>query len=116
MTSNGRKSKLNFKARACKSLNCCSLFEPNELQELKEAFNLIDHDRDGFITEKDLKYMFSSLGILESNPMINEMLSECTGPLNFTMFLSIFAEKIGSSDPESAILNAFTVIDKSGKG
>jgi Ca2+-binding EF-hand superfamily protein len=39
------------------------------------------------------------------------MLSECTGPLNFTMFLSLFAEKYGSTDPESVILNAFSMFD-----
>jgi Ca2+-binding EF-hand superfamily protein len=39
------------------------------------------------------------------------MLTECTGPLNFTMFLSLFAQKIGCMDPESAILNAFSILD-----
>jgi hypothetical protein len=39
------------------------------------------------------------------------MLSECTGPLNFTMFLSLFAEKYGSTDPENVILNAFSMFD-----
>jgi Ca2+-binding EF-hand superfamily protein len=116
MASGGRKNKLNFKARASKSLNCCSLFEPNEIQELKEAFNMIDHDKDGFISEQDLKYMLSSLGNIESTAIITEMMSECTGPLNFTMFLSLFAEKIGSSDPESVILNAFSMFDSTDKG
>ena len=39
------------------------------------------------------------------------MLAECTGPLNFTMFLSLFAEKYGSTDPETVILNAFSIFD-----
>lgn len=44
------------------------------------------------------------------------MLNECTGPLNFTMFLSLFAEKIGSTDPENVILNAFSMFDAEDTG
>jgi Ca2+-binding EF-hand superfamily protein len=44
------------------------------------------------------------------------MLKECTGPLNFTMFLSLFAEKIGSTDPESVIINAYSLFDPDDTG
>ena len=44
------------------------------------------------------------------------MLRECTGPLNFTMFLSLFAEKIGSADPESVVLNAYSLFDPNETG
>ena len=53
---------------------------------------MIDHDKDGFISEKDLKYMLSSLGNIESTAIISEMMSECTGPLNFTMFFVAMRE------------------------
>jgi len=44
------------------------------------------------------------------------MLAECTGPLNFTMFLSLFAQKIGCMDPEAALLNAFCILDPNQTG
>lgn len=39
-----------------------SLFEPAQIQQFKEAFQLIDHDKDGWVTEHDLKEIFTSLG------------------------------------------------------
>ncbi|KAK6036192.1 EF hand [Cooperia oncophora] len=34
-------------------------------QEFKEAFNMIDQNRDGFIDQADLQEMFASLGASE---------------------------------------------------
>jgi len=39
-----------------------SLFQPTQIQQFKEAFQLIDHDKDGWVSEGDLKEIFSSLG------------------------------------------------------
>merc|ERR1711900_41394 len=54
------------------------------MQELKEAFTMIDQDRDGFIGMEDLKDMFSSLGRVPPDDELNAMLKECPGQLNFT--------------------------------
>jgi myosin regulatory light chain 12 len=39
-----------------------SLFQPAQIQQFKEAFSLIDQDRDGVVSERDLKEIFASLG------------------------------------------------------
>ena len=39
-----------------------SLFQPQQIQQFKEAFSLIDQDRDGMIGERDLNDTFASLG------------------------------------------------------
>lgn len=39
-----------------------SLFQAPQIQQFKEAFQLIDHDKDGWVNERDLKEIFSSLG------------------------------------------------------
>jgi myosin regulatory light chain 12 len=41
-----------------------SLFQPAQIQQFKEAFSLIDQDRDGVVSERDLKEIFASLGVL----------------------------------------------------
>ena len=41
-----------------------SLFQPQQIQQFKEAFSLIDQDRDGLVGERDLKDTFTSLGAL----------------------------------------------------
>ncbi|CAG02479.1 unnamed protein product, partial [Tetraodon nigroviridis] len=38
------------------------------------------------------------------------------GPINFTVFLTMFGEKLKGADPEETILNAFKVFDPEGKG
>jgi myosin regulatory light chain 12 len=39
-----------------------SLFQPAQIQLFKEAFTLIDQDRDGIVSERDLKEIFANLG------------------------------------------------------
>lgn len=38
------------------------MFDQDQIQEFKEAFNMIDQNRDGFIDHDDLKDMLASLG------------------------------------------------------
>lgn len=45
-----------------KNSNVFAMFGQDEIQELKEAFNLIDQNHDGFIDSADLHNMFASLG------------------------------------------------------
>jgi myosin regulatory light chain 12 len=40
-----------------------SLFQAPQIQQFKEAFQLIDHDKDGWVNESDLKEIFTSLGL-----------------------------------------------------
>ena len=44
--------------------NIFSMFDQTQIQEFKEAFNIIDQNRDGFIDARDLKEMMISLGKL----------------------------------------------------
>jgi myosin regulatory light chain 12 len=39
-----------------------SLFQAPQIQQFKEAFQLIDHDKDGWVGEGDLREIFTSLG------------------------------------------------------
>jgi len=87
-----------------------------QMQELKEAFTMIDQDRDGFIGMEDLKDMFSSLGRVPPDDELNAVLKECPGQLNFTAFLTLFGEKVSGTDPEDALRNAFSMFDENGEG
>lgn len=44
--------------------NVFAMFGQAQIQEFKEAFNLIDQNRDGFIDKEDLHDMLASLGII----------------------------------------------------
>uniref|UniRef100_A0A8D3BR42 EF-hand domain-containing protein n=1 Tax=Scophthalmus maximus TaxID=52904 RepID=A0A8D3BR42_SCOMX len=99
------------------SSNVFSMFEQSQIQEFKEAFTLIDQNRDGFIDKEDLKDTYASLGKLNvKDNEFEEMLREASGPINFTMFLNLFGEKLHGTDPEETILNAFRLFDPDARG
>uniref|UniRef100_A0A3B1JIQ7 Myosin light chain 5 n=2 Tax=Astyanax mexicanus TaxID=7994 RepID=A0A3B1JIQ7_ASTMX len=99
------------------SSNVFSMFEQTQIQEFKEAFTLIDQNRDGFIDKEDLKDTYASLGKLNvKDNELEDMLKEASGPINFTMFLNLFGEKLHGTDPEDTILNAFKLFDPEAKG
>uniref|UniRef100_A0A8D2LKW0 Myosin light chain 10 n=1 Tax=Varanus komodoensis TaxID=61221 RepID=A0A8D2LKW0_VARKO len=94
--------------------NVFSMFEQSQIQEFKEAFTIMDQNRDGFIDKADLRDTFAALG--EKPEELEAMIKEAPGAINFTVFLTMFGEKLKGTDPEEIILNAFRVFDQEGKG
>ena len=47
---------------------------------------------------------------------LEAMIAEAPGPINFTMFLTMFGEKLTGTDPEDVIRNAFGCFDDEGSG
>ncbi|KAL9716526.1 hypothetical protein Ac2012v2_000974 [Leucoagaricus gongylophorus] len=110
-----------------------SLFQPAQIQQFKEAFQLIDHDKDGWVNEGDLKEIFSSLGISLSKKMTDELLNSRPGGqsrgdvssagsdpsdrgVNFTMFLTMMSERLFEFDMEAELLEAFESFDENDSG
>ncbi|KAK3549987.1 hypothetical protein QTP86_016944 [Hemibagrus guttatus] len=105
------------KKKEAASSNVFSMFEQSQIQEFKEAFTIMDQNRDGFIDKNDLRDTFAALGRLNvGNDELDEMLKEASGPINFTIFLSMFGEKLKGTDPEENILAAFKIFDPEGTG
>ena len=97
------------------SSNVFAMFD--QIQEFKEAFNnMIDTNRDGFIDNEDLHDVLASLGKNPTEAYLNGMMSDATGPINFTMFLTLFGEKLQGTDPEEVIKNAFSLFDEENIG
>jgi len=51
-----------------------------------------------------------------SDAELDGMMNEAPGPINFTMFLTMFGEKLNGTDPEDVIRNAFACFDDDNKG
>jgi len=98
------------------TINVFAVLPKQLIEEFKEAFTLIDNDRDGCIGVEDLKAIYSSVGRDPSESELKEMLKECPGQLNFTAFLTLFGEKMHGTDPESTLRSAFAMFDREGKG
>merc|ERR1712215_623404 len=110
------KKKGSGKKKAQKATsNVFALFSQSQIQEFKEAFNMIDQDRNGFISKEDLAGMFSSMGKDPPETYLEDMIKEAPGDINFTTFLTLFGEKLHETDPEDVIKNAFKCFDPEGK-
>ena len=81
-----------------------------------KAFSFIDSDKDGLINKNDLASTWDSLGRIMYDDELKTMLSEAPGPINFTMFLGIFGDKISGVDDESVIKSALKTFDDSNSG
>ncbi|KAJ3524237.1 hypothetical protein NMY22_g11083 [Coprinellus aureogranulatus] len=108
-----------------------SLFQAPQIQQFKEAFQLIDHDKDGWINESDLREIFASLGISPTKKMMEELLNARPGShsrsgsfeeggadrgINFTMFLTMMSERLFEFDTEAELIEAFESFDEADKG
>ncbi|KAJ2940015.1 hypothetical protein O0L34_g14046 [Tuta absoluta] len=96
--------------------NVFSAFTQKQVAEFKEAFQLMDHDKDGIIGKNDLRATFDSLGKLASEKELDEMVNEASGPINFTQLLTLFANRMsGGSDEDDVVIKAFKTFDEEGK-
>ncbi|BFY99633.1 hypothetical protein BsWGS_02673 [Bradybaena similaris] len=116
MSSRKTKGKTTKKRAQRATSNVFAMFDQAQIQEFKEAFNMIDQNRDGFICKEDLQDMYASLGKTPTEAQLDEMMCAAPGPINFTMFLTMFGEKLNGTDPEDVIRNAFACFDTDGNG
>merc|ERR1711909_30315 len=87
-----------------------------QIQEFKEAFGIIDNDKDGIITAPDLKKAFEGIGRPISDGEANNMVGEAPGPINFTQMVTLFAEKMsGGTDDDDVIVRSFEAFGINGQ-
>ena len=60
--------------------------------------------------------MLASLGKDPTEDYLEAMMNEAPGPINFTMFLTLFGERLQGTDPEDVIKNAFSCFDEDNVG
>lgn len=77
----------------------------------------MDADKDGIIGKNDLRAAFDSVGKIANDKELDQMLSEATGPINFTQLLSLFANRMaqsGANDEDEVVIAAFKSFDTDG--
>jgi len=97
--------------------NVFSMFSQKQVAEFKEAFQLMDQDKDGIIGKNDLRTTFDAVGRLTNDKELEEMLGEASGPINFTQLLTLFAKRMagsGATDDDDVVIDAFKKFDEDG--
>merc|ERR1712241_234969 len=96
--------------------NVFALFSQRQIQEFKEAFGIMDADKDGLLSSSDIVAAFGSVGKSISDGEAQGMLSEAPGPVNFTQMVMLFAEKMaGGADDDDTIIKALDAFEVNGK-
>ena len=70
----------------------------DEIEEIREAFNLFDTDGSGKIDRKELRAAMQSLGFENKNPTIYQMIAELEDlekEIDFEEFLDAITNKLG---------------------
>ncbi|CAD7085320.1 unnamed protein product [Hermetia illucens] len=94
-----------------------SVFSQKQVAEFKEAFALMDADKDGIIGKNDLRATFDVIGKLSNDKELDSMLAEAPGPINFTQLMSLFANRMasaGATDDDEVVIAAFKTFDRNG--
>ena len=67
--------------------------------------------------EDIIKAKGNEISVLDpTDKYLEDMMAEEPGPINFTMFLTMFGEKLNGTDPEEVIRNAFACFDDENSG
>jgi calmodulin len=94
------------------------LLTEEKIAELREAFEIFDRNKDGFITIKELGEIMKNLGQAptesELQDMINEVDIDGNGNIDFKEFLGLMARKMRDTDTEEELMEAFRVFDRDG--
>ena len=97
--------------------NVFSMFDKSQIHELKEVFNFIDQDCDGFIDKDDLHETLQALGEVGiTDEYLDNMINEAPSYINLTMFLTLFGSKMNGTDPDEIFESAFRCLDADGTG
>ena len=94
--------------------------DSEQLEELKEAFNLFDTDNNGKIDAKELKAAMRALGFQvkksEVRKMINDLTKDDAGTIEYDDFVEIMTGRMGDRDSKDEIAKVFALFDPEGNG
>merc|ERR1711890_201975 len=86
-----------------------------QMDEIREAFNLFDGDQSGAIDVRELKAAMRALGFEVKNEELKKMVSDIDGDGNGTIefgeFLTMMTGKMGEKDSREDIEKVFKLFD-----
>ena len=92
----------------------------DRISQFREAFEMFDKDKDGYITFKELADIMKNLGHgpsdQELNDMINEVDIDGNGNIDFKEFTGLMARKLRDVDNDDELIESFKLIDRDGNG
>lgn len=91
------------------------MIREDQLNELRQAFNLFDSNSDTIISKQDLKTFLMSIGNPFTEEEVDQMFDEVHGDLTYMCFLTMVGERLSMTDDEKALKKAFGEFVENGK-
>lgn len=92
----------------------------DEVNELRQAFDLFDTDGNGVIDPKELKAAMQALGFEAKNQILFDMIDNFdkneAGIINFEQFLDIMTSRIAGNDTKEDVQKVFNLFDEDKTG
>ena len=92
----------------------------DQIQEFRQAFDIMDRNGDGVITVDDLAAVMRAIGqsptANELQDMIREVDADGNDTIDFTEFLALMSRQMRQSDIEDELREAFRVFDRDSDG
>ena len=92
----------------------------DEIMEIKEAFDLFDPTKSGFVSPKDLRQAMQSLGYEIKNQtiyqMINNLEKDNVTEIDFQNFLNLMTARINEKESKEDIRKVFRLFDEDNSG
>merc|ERR1712198_677184 len=107
--------KANTTTKMPKKANIFESFSHSAIQQFKEAFGIMDADKDGLLSASDLVAAFGAHGKSIGSGDAQAMLGEVDGPMNFTQMVTLFATKMAGGSDDDVILASFEAFEIDGK-
>jgi centrin-1 len=95
-------------------------FSDEQIEEIREAFNLFDTDGSGSIDYKELRNAMRALGFdtkkEEMQKIIDEIDADGSGEIEFPEFMQMMTGKMGAVESHAEIMKLFEKFDAHSKG
>jgi calmodulin len=92
----------------------------DQIQEFRQAFDIMDRNGDGVITVDDLAAVMRAIGqsptANELQDMIREVDADGNDTIDFTEFLALMSRQMRQSDIEDELREAFRIFDRDSDG
>lgn len=94
-------------------------YTPDQVREFQKAFILFDKDKDGMVSQHELKKVLATLGYPTTDEQLQKLLLDVLDPppenLNFDQFMKVFVRKDTYDRVEKNLL-FFQIMDLNNKG
>jgi calmodulin len=92
----------------------------DQIQEFRQAFDIMDRNGDGVITVDDLATVMRAIGQAPNHSELQDMIREVDADgkdaIDFPEFLALMSRQMRQSDIEEELKQTFRVFDRDGDG